>query len=54
MLRVCYARDVWRTNGLGIRIRLIVLSKFHVENIFIRVMDYFILIFKALDIIWNL
>ena len=47
-LRVCYARDVWRTNGLRIRIRLIVLSNFHVQSIFIRVTDYFILIFKVL------
>ena len=38
-LRVCYARDVWRTNGLRIRIRLVVLSNFHVENILIRVTD---------------
>ena len=34
-LHVCYARDVWRTNGLHIRIRLVVLSNFHVESIFI-------------------
>ena len=34
-LRVCYARDVWRTNGLRIRVRLVVLSNFHVESIFI-------------------
>ena len=40
-LRVRYARDVWRTNGLRIRIRWIFLSNFHVENIFIGVMDYF-------------
>ena len=26
---------VWRTNGLRIRIRLIILSNFHVESIFI-------------------
>ena len=48
-LRVCYARDVWRTNGLCIRIRLVVLSNFHVQSIFIRVTDYFILIFKDLN-----
>ena len=34
-LHVRYARDVWRTNGLRIRIRLVVLSNFHVQNIFI-------------------
>ena len=38
-LRVCYARDVWRTNGLRIWIRLVVLSNFHVQSIFIRVTD---------------
>ena len=48
-LRVRYARDVWRTNRLRIRIRLVVLSNFHVEIIFIRVTDYFILIFKDLN-----
>ena len=48
-MRVCYARDVWRTNGLRIRIRLVVLSNFHVQSIFIRVTDYFILIFKVLN-----
>ena len=47
-LRVCYARDVWRTNGLCIRIRLVVLSNFHVQSFSIRVTDYFILIFKVL------
>ena len=46
-LLVCYARDVWRTNGLHIRIRLVVLSNFHVQSIFIRVTVYFILIFKV-------
>ena len=40
-MRVCYARDVWRMNGLRIRIRLVVLSNFHVENIFIRVTVFF-------------
>ena len=38
-LRVCYARDAWRTNGLRIWIRLAILSNFHVESISIRVMD---------------
>ena len=38
-LRVRYARDVWRTNGLRIRICLVILSNFHVESIFIRVTD---------------
>ena len=32
MLQVHYARDAWRTNGLRIWIRLVVLSNFHVEN----------------------
>ena len=41
-LRVRYARDVWRTNGLRIRIRLVVLINFHVQNIFIRATIYFI------------
>ena len=41
MLQVHYARDAWRTNELRIRIRLVVLSNFHVENFFIRVTDYF-------------
>ena len=40
-------------NGSYIRIRLVILSNFHVENIFIRVIDYFILIFKGLSILWN-
>lgn len=48
MLHVRYARDAWRTNGLRIRIRLVILSNFHVESIFIRVTVYFILIFKVL------
>ena len=38
-LRVLYTRDEWRTNGLRIRICLVVLSNFHVENILIRVTD---------------
>ena len=49
MLQVHYARDVWLTNGLRIRIRLVVLSNFHVQSFFIRVTDYFILIFKVLN-----
>ena len=49
MLQVHYARDAWWTNGLRIRIRLVVLSNFHVQSIFIRVTDYFILIFKDLN-----
>ena len=36
MSQVHYARDVWRANGLRNQIRLVVLSNFHVENIFIR------------------
>ena len=35
-LRVWYARDAWRTNGLRIRIRLVVLSNFHVQSFSIR------------------
>ena len=46
-LRVCYARDVWRTNGLRIQIRLVVLSNFHVQTI--RATVYFILIFKVFN-----
>ena len=46
MLQVHYARDAWRTNGLRIWIRLVVLSNFHVQSIFIRATVYFILIFK--------
>ena len=47
-LRVCYARDAWRTNGLPIQIRLVVLSNFHVQSFSIRVTVYFILKFKRL------
>ena len=36
-LRVREVREVWWTHGLRIRIRLVVLSNFHIENIFIRV-----------------
>ena len=50
MLQVHYARDTWRTNGLHIRIRLVVLSNFHVESISIRGTVYFILILKDLII----
>ena len=48
-MRVRYARDVWQTNGLRIRIRLVVLSNFHVQSFSIRVTDYFILIFKVFE-----
>ena len=48
-LHVCYARDVWRTIGLRIRIRLVVLSNFHVQSIFIRATVYFIWILKDLN-----
>ena len=48
MLQVRYARDVWLANRLRIRIRLVVLNNFHVQSIFIRVTDYFILISKDL------
>ena len=48
-LRVHYARDVWRTNGLRIRIRLVVLSNFHVQSFPIRATAYFILILKDLN-----
>ena len=49
-LRVRYARDAWRTNGLCIRIRLVVLSIFHVQSFSIRATVYFILILKDLII----
>ena len=49
-LRVRYARDVWRTNGLRIRIRLFGLSNFHIQSFSIRATVYFILIFKDLII----
>ena len=45
-LRVHYARDAWRTNGLRIRIRLVVLSNFHLQSFSIRATVYFILILK--------
>ena len=48
LLHVRYARDVWRTNGLRIRIRLVVLSNFHVQSFPIRAMVYSILILKVL------
>ena len=47
-LRVHYARDAWHTNGLRIRIRLVVLSNFHVQSFVIRATVYFILILKDL------
>ena len=48
-LHVRYARDGWRTNGLRIRIRLVVMSNFHVQSFSIRVTVYFILILKDLN-----
>ena len=45
-MHVRYARDAWWTNGLRIRVCLVVLSNFHVQSIFIRVTDYFLLILK--------
>ena len=45
---VRYARDMWQTNGLCIRIRLAFLSNFHVQSILIRATVYFKLIFKVL------
>ena len=44
-----YARDVWLTNGLRVRICLVVLSNFHVQSFFIRATVYFILILKDLN-----
>ena len=41
-LRVRYVREVWWADGLRIRFRLVILSNFHVESIFLRVTDYFI------------
>ena len=52
MLHVRYARDMWLTNGLRIQIRLVVLSNFHLQSIFIQVTIYFILIYKALFNLW--
>jgi len=52
MLQARYARDVWWTNGLRIRIRLVVLSNFHVQSFSIQAMIYFILIFKGLFNLW--
>ena len=51
-LRVCYARDAWRTNGLRIRVRLVVLSNFHVLSFLIRATVYFILNFQSLKMIF--
>ena len=48
MMQIHYASDAWRTNGLRIWIRLVVLSNFHVQSIFIRATVYFILILKYL------
>ena len=52
MSQVHYARDTWLTNGLRIRIRLIVLSNFDVQSFSIRVTNYLILIFKGLFNLW--
>ena len=49
MLQVHYARDAWQTNGLRIRIRLVVLSNFHVQSFFIGATVYFLLILKDLN-----
>ena len=48
-LRVRYVRDAWRTNGLRIRIRLVVLRYFHVQSFSIRATVYFIFILKDLN-----
>ena len=48
-LRVRYAGGVWRTNGLCNRIRLVVLSNFHVQSFPIRAMVYFIFNLKDLN-----
>ena len=48
-LCVRYARDAWWTNELRIRVRLVVLSNFHVQSFFIRATVYFILILKDLN-----
>ena len=47
--QVQHARGMCQMNGLQIRIRWIFLSNFHVENIFIGVTVYFILILKDLN-----
>ena len=41
-------------NGLRIRIRLVVLSNFHVQSFFIRAMVYFILTLKDLNHFYDL
>ena len=53
-MRVRYARDVWQMNGLRIRVRHVVLSNFHVENIFIRATVNFLYFSKVLIIFLNL
>ena len=53
-LRVRYAREAWQTNRLRIRVRLVVLSNFHVQSFSIRDTDYLILIFKDLIHFLNL
>ena len=42
MSQVQHARGMLQMNGPRIRICWIFLSNFHIENIFIRVIDYFI------------
>ena len=49
MLHVPYARDMWRANGLRIRIRLVILSNFHVQSFSIRATVYLIFILKDLN-----
>ena len=49
MLHVRYDRDMWRTNGPRIRIRLVVLSNFHVQSFSIRATVYFLLILKGFN-----
>ena len=49
MLQVHYARDAWQTNELRIRIRLVVLSNFHVQSFSIGATVYFLLILKDLN-----
>jgi hypothetical protein len=52
-LHVRYARCMWPTNGVRIRICLVVLSNFHVQSILIRATVYFILNLKDLNKFWN-
>ena len=48
-LRVRYVSDVWRMNGLRNRIRLVVLSNFHIQSFSIRVTDEFLRISEDLN-----